>query len=36
MEDNPPTDAKVEERLQDYTDEEGDIGRITKSSGRFE
>ena len=36
MEDNPPTDNKVTERLEDYTDEEGDIGRINKSSGRFE
>jgi len=36
MEDNPPPDNKVEERLQDYTDEEGDLGRIGKSSSRFE
>ena len=36
MEDNPPADSKLEERLQDYTDEEGDLGRIAKSSNRFE
>ena len=36
MEDNPPGDAKIEERLQDYTDEEGDLSRIAKGSQRFE
>ena len=36
MEDNPPADAKVTERLEDYTDESGDTARIAKVSGRFE
>ena len=35
MEDSPPGDPKIEERLTDYTDEEGDLGRIAKSSSRF-
>jgi len=36
MEDNPPADPKVTERLEDYTDESGDLSRIAKVSGRFE
>ena len=36
MEDSPPADPKVTERLEDYTDESGDLARIAKVSSRFE
>ena len=36
LDDNPPNDPKIEERLQDYTDEEGGQERIQKTSNRFD